>query len=64
MRFRLGLLMVVSVLLGGIGAEAALNGHKVKVEIEPPVERKWRHWGNKMGVDYYGTYDHGGRHGG
>ena len=50
--------MVVSALLSGIGAEAALKGNKVKVEIEPPVERKWRHWGNKMGVDYYGTYDH------
>ena len=51
--------MVVAALLGGVGADAAgLKGEKVKIVPATPVERQWKHWGNKMGVEYYGTYDH------
>ena len=40
------------------GAASALEGEKVKMAPATPVERQWRHWGNKRGVEYYGTFDH------
>lgn len=57
----LAALLAVFACVAGVStglAEPALKGKKTKLEIEPPQERKWQHWGNKMGVSYYGTFDH------
>jgi len=44
------LLSVATAHGAGKGAEAsALKGEKVKIVPATPVERQWRHWGNKMG---------------
>ncbi len=51
-------LMATIVVLQSFGAEPAVQGTKVKLNIEKPQERQWSLWGNKLGVDYYGTFDH------
>ena len=53
-------IVIVAVLLAlqGFGVEKAIRCKRVTLELEQPQERKWSLWGNKLGVDYYGTYDH------
>ncbi|MCX6345216.1 MAG: hypothetical protein NT018_09085 [Armatimonadetes bacterium] len=54
----LAIIMLVMALSSAFGSETALQGKQIKFVTEQPKEKIWWLWGNKLGVDYYGTYDH------